>query len=104
MQQSGTRIERSSQFLMANLGSEVARLYAAKDSNINERVVASSERALHIIDELSAHPELEGRAGEIDILRDVIEDTTYPTPQYGVSSKDLEAYFMPFALRTLQTV
>lgn len=97
-------IERTPNFLMANLGSEVARLYAAKDADNDERVVASSERALHIIDELSAHPELEGRAEEIDILRDVIEDTTSPTPQYRVSSKDLEAYFMPFALRTLQTV
>ncbi len=97
-------IERTPQFLMANLGSEVARLYSAQDAHAAERAATSSVRALNIVDELLKHPELEGRASEINILRTVIEDKTSPAPQYTVSSKDLEAYFMPFALRTLQTV
>lgn len=104
MQQNGTRIERSSQFLMANLGSEVARLYASKDANNGERMAASSTRALHIVSELSAHPELQGRTGEIDILRDILTDAISTAPIYDVTRKDLEAYFMPFALRTLPTV
>ncbi len=89
---------------MANLGSEVARLYSAKDAHAEERIVSSSTRALHIIDELSIHPEMSGHTGEINILRSVIEDTASPAPKFTVSSKDLEAYFLPFALRNLETV
>lgn len=89
---------------MANLGSEVVRLYSALDTDAFEKVVESRTRALYIVDELLSCPQMQGRSGEIEILRDVIHDTAEATPKYLVKGKDLEAYFMPFAMRTLQSI
>lgn len=95
---------RTSHFLMANLGSEIARFYRAMDTNAMERALACSERALRIIEELRTYPELRGRTDEIDILSAILQDASSAAPAYKVSHQDLEAYFMPFALRTLHTV
>jgi hypothetical protein len=95
-------IPRTSNFLMANLGSEIVRLCQAAEARNLDRVTESCARALHITDELIAHPSLEGRTGEIEILKNVIEDIAGAVPKYDISHKDLESYFMPFAVRALQ--
>jgi hypothetical protein len=97
-------IQKDATFLMANLGSEVARLYKAIDLKSSQRVEESRTRALRIIDELLLNPQTQGRSGEIKILKDVIEDISTPMPKYLVKSKEFEVYFMPFALRTLQGI
>ena len=89
---------------MANLGSEVARFYRALSTNASDRAIESRIRAFHIIDELLASSQMQGHTGEIEILRDVIEDASTVAPKYSVKAKDLELYFMPFAMRTLQSV
>ena len=87
---------------MANLGSEVARLVRAVESKSLARADESCTRALDIVNELLAHPELKGRTEEIEILKDVIEDISSVMPKYRIKSEELESYFMPFAMRTLR--
>ncbi len=89
---------------MANLGSEVARLYKAMDSHSYDRAAESRARALHIIDELLAGPQTKGRTGEVIILKDIIENVSEAEPELRITGKELEAYFMPFAMKTLQNI
>ncbi len=87
---------------MANLGSEVARLCNAIESNDVEQVVNSKARALHIVDELLKHSSLRGRTQEVELLKDVINDVTLESPKYQVYGPDFEGYFKPFAIRALR--
>ncbi|MBA3789342.1 hypothetical protein H0X32_03025 [Patescibacteria group bacterium] len=93
--------DRTPTFLMANLGSEFIRLYVALEGTDLVRIEESRARAMRIIDTLPLHPELKGRTDEIEILRNVLEDSILSKPRYRINKNDLEAYFAPFALRVL---
>ena len=90
--------ERTPAFLMANLGSEIQRLYASTDLDHQEE---SCLRAFRIIEALKEHPQLQKRTGELEILGNILNDKKSPHPRLKVTSEDLQAYFMPFALRAL---
>ena len=90
--------ERTTAFLMGNLGVEVERFYTADSPTRKDE---SLSRIMRIVDSLKSKQELRGRTGEIDILCDIIADHLKPIPQLQVSKKDLQSYFMPFAMRAL---
>ena len=93
--------ERTPAFLMANLGSEVTRIYAAREARDTARGEQSLSRALSILERLREHPLLAGRTGEIEILHDVLIDSATAQPRYAVSKSQFEAYFLPFAQKAL---
>ncbi len=93
--------ERTPAFLMANLGSEVSRVYAAREACDMARIEQSFTRALSILERLREHPLLAGRTAEIEILQDVLMDSATAHPRYAVSKGQFEAYFLPFAQRVL---
>lgn len=95
------KTERTATFLMANLGSEVSRLFSAQNSGEKDKGLGAAARAHEILDELLARPEMKERGGEINILYDIIEDAFSDTPRYPLRKEELENYFMPFALRTM---
>lgn len=94
--------ERTSSFLMANLGAEVSRFLADRARGDDETSSASLARARGIIDKLFSHPEMIGRTGELTTLRAVLDDIMSGSRQFLVSTADLEEYFMPFAMRELK--
>lgn len=89
---------RTPLFYMANLGSEVARLSAARMRGIND-AKASLARCLNILDEYERVETSPGGIKEAETLRRVLADFVKESRQYSVNSEELEEYFMPFALR-----
>jgi hypothetical protein len=94
--------ERTSLFLMANLGAEVSRLLSAKEKNDTAETNESLARALKIIEKINAMSDMQTRLGEISLLRQVIVDIVEPKPILQASRKELTSYFEPFALRLLR--
>ena len=89
---------RTPLFYMANLGAEVARLSAARKRSIDDAKAALS-RCLNIIDEYERVEKSRGGIEEAETLRRVLSDFIKKKRQYSVDAEQLEAYFMPFALR-----
>ena len=93
--------QRTIQFLMANLGSEVARLFSFKRKGEFDQARSSSERASKIIDSLEKHPDIHGGRGEVEIMKEIINDAMSVKPKLHVTENELKSYFMPFSLRAL---
>ena len=89
-------------FLMANLGSDVSQLFSHLERGEQLLAVSAAGRAQKIVVELLMHPELQGRTGEVEMLQSIIQDTLSGKRLFEVSKNELEAYFMPFALRVLR--
>lgn len=94
-----TNTARTSLFLMANLGSEVSQIFSHAEKGDWKMAELSASRAVKIIDELLKHSEMRGRTGEIDILKEVIEDAFSQRRRFKVKKSEIDEYFMPFALR-----
>lgn len=88
-------------FLMANLGSEVTRLFRAIGEKNKERMQGAYGRACQILDDIQALPEAKEAEREFSLLRDVLTDSVREVPQLRVRFESLRQYFMPFALRAL---
>ncbi len=93
-------IERTSLFLMANLGSEVSQIFSAKEMGNDSLALGAMNRAKLIFLELKDLPETANNA-EITILADVIDDIGQVEKKYDVSKEELQSYFYPFAMRLL---
>lgn len=92
---------RTPVFLMANLGSEISLLFSCKEKGEKEMANGAAQRAEKIMSELLHHPELNGGKREVEILQEIITDSLSPTPQLQIKRKEMENYFLPFALRVL---
>lgn len=88
--------ERTSQFLMANVGAEVSRMISARKSRDADLLKGALERALAIIVQIKAKPDMKAREYEIDTLEYVLRDAAMPHPQFTISDKNLQSYFIPF--------
>lgn len=91
--------ERSTLFLMANLGSEMLRMFGHKQTGQRDLMGKSADRALAIISSLTEHTDLGSGAQEIQILKDIINDMLSPAPTLSIQKRDLDIYFNPFASR-----
>lgn len=96
------KTERTSQFLMANIGSEVSRIISAKNNNDFALVKDALERVMTIITQLKSKPEMKERIYEINTLELVIRDNAQLKPTLEVSDKNLQSYFIPFAMRVIE--
>ncbi|OGZ04176.1 MAG: hypothetical protein A2648_01155 [Candidatus Lloydbacteria bacterium RIFCSPHIGHO2_01_FULL_41_20] len=95
------KTERTTLFLMANLGSEMSRLFSFKERGENELAKSSAERAIKIIDSIVAKPNIGGGKSEAEILRSIVSDMISALPNYSIGEKELNSYFMPFAIRAM---
>ena len=93
--------ERSTVFLMANLGSEIERLYMAHDSGDRGKITGSYERAVAIITELENRDDIGNGKGEVELVKGVVDDIASANPQLSVRAEDMRSYFLPFAMRAL---
>lgn len=92
---------RTPLFLMANLGSEMSQLFSYTEKGELKMAESASARANRIIAELLLHPDMRGRGGEIEVLREVIKDVLMEKRHFSVSKGEIEEYFMPFAPRLM---
>jgi len=87
---------------MANLGTEITRIFNFKEMGKIERARESARRASKIIESLVVHPNINGGKKEIEMIKEVmIDDVLSSTPQYRISKKNVADYFMPFSIRAL---
>ncbi len=93
--------ERTTNFLMANLGSELARFFNLKGRGDLEAADFCAERALKLTHELKKRADIGGGKREVEILESIIRDALTSAPQYKIDSADLNNYFLPFASREL---
>ena len=93
--------ERTSLFLMANLGAEVSRIISSKEKNEPALAEEALARANKIISQIKELPDMKTRLDEINMLSKVIENITDPKPTLSVSVKHIKSYFVPFSLRLL---
>ncbi len=94
-------MKKNAQFYMANLGSEVQRIFRWKKLGDEKETKSAVERALKIIETLLSLPEVKGREGEVFILKDIISDYALPERKFKISENHLTSYFMPFALNVI---
>lgn len=94
-------MNRSSLFLMANLGSEVSRLFSAREKRDSKMIRESFERAQKILNEIIVIPDMKKREEEVNILREIINDLADENREVKTSKKDLIGYFTPFAMRLM---
>lgn len=95
------KTERTALFLMANLGSEVARLLSALERGDVEMADGAHSRAKKILRDLAALEEMKRRARELALLGEVIDDVSAERRRFAVRGEDIKSYFMPFALRAI---
>ncbi len=97
-------IQRSPLFLMANLGSEVSKIFSAHEKNNMEMLISAHRKAQEIISQIVLFPEMRSRIPEIEILSSVISDISVANPRFQVSQKNLKSYFYPFALQLMKAI
>lgn len=90
--------EHNSLFLMANLGSEVSKIFSAQEKNNISMFNMASEKAQSIIQELKSLPDTKNNE-EMNILSEVIKDIGSSSPKFIISRDHLESYFLPFAMK-----
>ncbi|GEM_PF-800018 len=95
--------QRTSAFLMANLGSEVTRLISARERNNQAQIGACYKRSLTILKEIFSMPDMHTRVAEINILSDLIHDLANANPMLHVSRKNIVSYFTPFSIRVVNS-
>ena len=95
--------KRTPLFLMANLGSEVTRLFAALEKKDAVLTQGAYERACKILTEVMTFPEMQNRNAEFAILKNVLDDLALAHNTLSIKPQHLKAYFMPFALRVMSS-
>lgn len=95
--------ERTSLFYMANLGSEVERIFSLKKKGMDKEAGEAYVRALDIIEKLTKHPELLNRTGEIKLLKDYLEESL-KNKSAAMNQREWQNYFLPYATRLLVPV
>lgn len=95
--------ERTSLFLMANLGAEVSRVISAKERGDNALMQGALERADLMLDEIKKSPDMQPRVSEIEMLSQAIHSLVHPVSELNIASRNIKSYFMPFAMRMMHT-
>lgn len=93
---------RTPLFLMANLGSEVSKIFSAKKKSDASLLDSARKKAQEIIFQIALFPEMRPRIPEIETLSFVISDISSQYPKLKISQKNLSSYFSPFAVRLMQ--
>jgi hypothetical protein len=90
---------RTPLFYMANLGSEVSRALLEYQKKDYKKMRNSIIRAKDIIKKIEKFPEMEGRTGELEILKSIIEDLN--KKKFELDKDQFLGYFSPFATRLM---
>lgn len=95
------KTERTTYFLMANLGSELIRFLALQKNKNSKDARTSADRAFHIMEQLMERKDIGNGKQEVAILKKLIDDSLSSSHLYNLNENDLNSYFMPFVSRAL---
>ncbi len=95
------RRERTTCFLIANLGSELIRFFALQRKKDTKNAKLSADRALFIIGQIMKQKDIGNGKQEMFIFKEIINDSLLNSHKYNINDSDLNSYFLPFASRTL---
>jgi hypothetical protein len=90
--------EKPLYFYVANLGSEVQRIFSWKEKNDRVALKNAYNRALGIIETVKSFENVNANT-EMDILQKALEDLVLNDKNSYLSRNQMSAYFNPFALR-----
>ena len=90
---------RTPLFYMANLGSEVSRALLEYQKEDFKNMHNSIIRAKNIIVKIEEFPEMNGRTGELEILKLIIDDLNQKI--FELDEDQFLGYFYPFATRLM---
>jgi hypothetical protein len=88
--------EKSLCFYVANLGSEIQRVFSWKEKGDIEAVMNAKNRAIVIIEKIKSFGNKNANA-EMDILQDALEKDI-------LNRKQMSSYFNPFAFRIMNNL
>ena len=92
--------EKNICFYMANLWSEVEKVFIWKERGDMEAMQDALARVLPIIEKIKSFNNKSANA-EIDILENVLNDLNNTERKYSASREQLSSYLNPFALRVI---
>lgn len=91
-------MERTPLFYLSNLGSEVHRIFTLKEKGLLKEAEEAYHRAMDIVEKLLNHPDLEGRTGEIKMLKNYLEKSV-KSDRSQFFKKEWQGYFSPYVNR-----
>lgn len=91
-------MERTPLFYLANLGSEVNRIFTLKEKGLSKDAEGAYARAMSIVEKLLNHPEIEGGTEEIKMLKNYLEQSMRSENAQSLK-KEWQEYFSPYANR-----
>lgn len=82
---------------LANIGSEVSRMFHWKKKENHGASLESFFRALELLDFSIADPRWRGKRRELTRLREIVCDRGVDAHEYDISEESLQKYFLDFA-------
>ena len=92
--------EKPIYFYMANLWSEVEKIFISNEKGDNASSQSAFRRAMPIIAKIKSFNN-KSASFEIDILQDILNDLNSIPRKYLADRKQISAYLYPFALRAM---
>lgn len=90
-------------FYVANLGSEVQRIFVWKEKEDREAMLNAYKRAVSIINKIKDFNNKSADA-EMDILQKSLEEFTFDSKKSALNRDQISSYFNPFALRVINSL
>jgi acetamidase/formamidase len=94
-------VEKPIYFYMANLWSEVEKIFIWKERKDKEAMQSALRRAIPIIEKIKSFNN-KSASFEASILEDILIDLDNPQRKYLASREELSSYLNHFALRLTQ--
>lgn len=95
--------ERPLYFYVANLGSEIQRIFVWKEKGDREAMQNAYNRAISIIDKIKSFNNKSANT-EMDILQKYFDKLILEKGEYSISRNQISSYFNPFALRVVNNL
>lgn len=95
--------ERPLYFYVANLGSEVQRIFVWKEKGDEEAMQNAYKRAISIIDKIKSFKNKSANV-EMDILQKSLEELILSGNEFSLNRDQISLYFGPFALRVVNNL
>jgi hypothetical protein len=95
--------EKSICFYVANLGSEVQRIFVWKERGDKEAMQEAFKRAISIIDKIKSFDN-ESANKEMDILKKSLKELISEEHESVLNRGQISSYFNPFALRVVNNL
>jgi hypothetical protein len=96
-------IKRPIYFYVANLGSEVQRIFGWKEKGDKEAMQNAFKRAVSIIDTIRSFENKNANA-EMNILQKYLEKLISEDKESILDRNQISSYFNPFALRVISNL